>query len=71
MKDIKELRKQLRTVVKDELPQVVGTLQYQELEKTILQRLDALEKKVKDQLHEMNKRQKDTLGYLVRNVSKP
>ncbi len=67
---IKELRGQVRQIVKELLPEVLNQEQFKALEKTILDRLDVLEKQTKDVLSEMNQRHKDTMGYLVRNTTK-
>lgn len=67
-KDMKDLRKQLRNVVKEILPEILTQEQYLELKKHIDKNIKNIEKIVKDSMHEMNNRQKDTLDYLVRNT---
>ena len=65
----KELRSQLRTVVKEMLAEVVKEELFKLLERDILNRLGELEKFTKDTLHEINERHKSTMGYLVRTVT--
>lgn len=65
---MKDLRKQLRNVVKEILPEILTQEQYLELKKHIDKNIKNIEKIVKDSMHEMNNRQKDTLDYLVRNT---
>lgn len=67
--NMKDLRKQLRTVVKELLPETTNNEQFKQLESMILARLNELEQKVKVQLSEMNTRHSDVMGYLVRSVS--
>lgn len=69
MSNPKEVRKQLRNVVKELLPEIMTGEQYALLEKHNAQKLAELEKYVKDLMHEMNERHKNTMGYLVRQVS--
>lgn len=69
MSNPKELRKQLRNVVQEILPEiltkeVISVIQA-ELNKKILE----IETSTKKTMHEMNERHKDTMGYLVRSVT--
>lgn len=58
-KDIKEIRKQLRGLVRELLPEVIES----ELHTFALSRIDKATKAV---LERMEERQKDTLGFLVK-----
>jgi predicted house-cleaning noncanonical NTP pyrophosphatase (MazG superfamily) len=69
MSNPKELRKQLRNVVQELLPEVLNNEQYEALKKHVDARVDKVEKFVKDTMHEINERHKDTMGYLVRQVT--
>lgn len=70
-KDMKDLRKQLRSVVQELLPETLIAAQYAELEKRITARLDQVAKDAKVTLHEMNTRHKDTLSSLIRQANAP
>jgi ribosomal protein L9 len=71
MSNPKELRKALRNVVQELLPQMLTV----EMEKAIYKSLEAqikqIEENAKSQLKEMQERQKDTLSYLIRQVTVP
>lgn len=71
MNDIKEVRKQLRRIVKEILPEILTAEQYALIKQHNEAKLNELEKFIKDTLHEMNERHKNTMGYLVRQVSTP
>ena len=66
---VKELRKSLRNVVQELLPNLL----LQELEKALYKSLEAkiklMDEHVRQELNSMTERQKDTLSYLVRQVS--
>ncbi len=66
---VKELRKSLRNVVQELLPNLI----LQELEKALYKNLEykikLMDEHVRQELHAMTERQKDTLSYLVRQVS--
>lgn len=66
--ELKELRSQLRNVVKELLPEVLTA---EVLMKIINERLDKIERDNKAVMQEMNERHKNTMGYLVRQVSTP
>jgi len=57
---IKELRGQVRQIVKELLPEVMASEATQQIEKKIMERLDKIEKQ-----------QKNILGYLLRATSEP
>ncbi len=67
----KDLRKQLKNLVKEELPVVVTTELYVSLKSHIDVKIKEIEDNVKKTLHEINERHKDTMSYLVRQVSSP
>lgn len=69
MNNLKQIRGQLRQIVKDILPEVINKEQHELLAKQIKDRLDLIEKDIKKTLHEINNRSKDTMGYLVRQAS--
>lgn len=70
-KHTKELRSQLRIIVKELLPEIITSEYHAELMKLITSRLDLIDKNTKSMLEEMTNRQKDVLGLLVRQVSSP
>ncbi len=69
----KELRSQLRNVVKELLPDLLASdfnaANLKTLEVTVDKRIKELEDFVKKTLTEINDRHKDTMGYLVRQVT--
>jgi hypothetical protein len=67
----KDLRKQLRNVAKELLPEILTQAQFEELKRRIDEKLAQIEKDTKATMHTMNERHKDTMSYLVRQVSKP
>jgi len=71
----KELRKQLRNVVQDLLPDLIksefGESVRKELHAQSHARLDELMKNVQAMLKQMDDRSKDIQGYLVRQSLKP
>lgn len=71
--NVKQLRKQLRTIVGEMLPAVLTEelikAVAQSLSEELKRRMDALESTVLKNTKEMNERQKDALSYLVRQVS--
>lgn len=71
-KGLKDLRKQLRSVVKEELPGVL-TLelikeQHAQLKKEVAERLDAIDKHLRAVLDSVEQRSKDTTSYILRSV---
>lgn len=69
MSNPKELRKQLRNVVQELLPDLLNSEQHAVLKKHIDLRISELEKHVKKVLADLDERHRDTMSYLVRNVS--
>ncbi len=71
----KDIRKQLRNVVQEELKNVIlteiKTQVSKELAVAIQKQLAAIETMIREKLTVMDERSKDTMGYLVRQVSKP
>ena len=72
---IKELRGQLRQIVKEVLPELLVTelksALYAGLTKVISARLDAIQEDVKKTMDEINSRSKDVQDYMVRNITSP
>jgi len=72
-KQVKRIRKQLKNVVEDLLPQVLTVELIQasqrQLKADVDIKLDAIDKHVRETLKAIDDRSKDTLGYLLRNVS--
>lgn len=71
MKDTKLIRGQLRQVLKEILPETLIETQLELLNKKIDARLNQISEDTKATMREMNQRHRDTMGYLVRQVSKP
>jgi len=71
MNNVKQLRGQLRQVVKEMLPETLTEQHYESLKKHIDARINEIEKSVKDTMHTINERHKDTMSYLLREVSVP
>ena len=73
--DMKSLRKQLRAVTKDLLPETLSQELKQEVFKDVMTavdlRLKAVETTIKDVLAQLDKRSKDTLDMLVRQSQVP
>lgn len=71
----KELRKSLRNVVQDLLPDLLksefGTSLHKDISKVIQTRLDVMMKEIQDTLKTIDQRSKDVQGYLVRSTLKP
>lgn len=71
--NLKDLRKQLRNVVAEMLPQVLTEELVKAMQKAMLddvaRRVGTIERNVKDTMTEMNNRSKDTQSYLVRSVT--
>lgn len=74
-KNVKELRKQLRAVVTESLPEVLKTELFKEVltqvHKVNTANWEVLEKHIKDVLQSIDTRSKDTLSYLVRSATTP
>lgn len=66
---IKQLRGQVRQIVKELLSEVLNDELVQALRKDIYTRLDAIDKHVKSTTQEMNDRTKETQSYVVRNLT--
>lgn len=71
MNKAKEIRNQIRNVLKEELATIVNEELFKLLEAKISARLDLVTKNVQNTMHEMNDRQKSTLSYLVRSTTTP
>lgn len=75
MSNPKELRKQLRNVVQDLLPELVaselGESIRKELSRQIQARLDIMVKEIQGTLQQIDQRSKDVQGYLVRQTLNP
>lgn len=70
-KNVKELRSQIRNIVKELLPEVLASEAIKAIDKAIALKIKDIEKQVKDTMSEINSRHKDTMGYLVRQVTAP
>lgn len=74
-KNFKEIRKQLRSVAKDMIPEVLTSevmkAIHEQLAKDINTRMKSLEDSVKAQMSEINERHKDTMSFLVRQITVP
>lgn len=67
----KELRKSLRNVVNELLPEMLTQAQFEELSRRIDTKIKKIEDDTKAIMTEMNQRHRDTMGYLIRQVSQP
>lgn len=67
----KELRKSLRNVVNELLPEMLTQTQFEELSRRIDAKIKKIEDDTKAVMTEMNKRHRDVMGMLVRQVSQP
>lgn len=71
----KDLRKQLRNVVQELLPEAMNKelhdALYKELCKTVTSYLERIQIEVREAMEKIEQRQKDTLSYLVRQVTNP
>ena len=68
-KEIKQIRGQVRQIVKEILPDTLTQEHYLVLKQHVDERINQIEKFVKEKLTEMNERHKDTMGYLVRQTT--
>lgn len=71
MSNSKQLRGQLRQIVKEMYPELVSTELYRELQNQIVQSLDILTKRISEQLEKMDQRQKDVQSMVLREFSRP
>lgn len=69
MSDIKQLRGQVRQVVKELLNEELIKQVHEILAKQISGELKKIEEETRKTMHEMNERHKNTMGFLVRNVT--
>lgn len=67
----KELRKSLRNVVNELLPEMLTQAQFEELSRRIDAKIKKIEDDTKAVMTEMNKRHRDVMGYLTRQISQP
>lgn len=74
MSNPKELRKQLRNVVQDLLPDLIkselGAAIHKSVSGIIQMRLDVMMKEIQNTLQTIDQRSKDVQGYLVRSTLK-
>lgn len=68
-KNVKDLRKQLKTVVADLLPEALSSALFLKLQQENRQRLDQIEKMVKDTLERIDSRGKDVQSFIMRQVA--
>jgi hypothetical protein len=66
MSELKQMRGQVRIVVKELLPEILKEVLAGELKKSIDARLDAVDKHLKTTLEDIEKRHKDIMAYLLR-----
>jgi hypothetical protein len=67
----KELRKSLRNVVNEILPDMLTQAQFEELSRRIDAKIKKIEDDTKAVMTEMNERHRSVMGMLVRQVSQP
>lgn len=74
-KNTKDLRKQLRAVVREILPEILTaelvTASHREYTAKLEERLDAISKHLTDTLTAIDQRSKDMQSYVVRNLPAP
>lgn len=68
-RQVKELRKQLRNVVEEILPEVLKSSAVDAIMDEVGKRMKGIEDHVKQIMGEMNERNKDTNGYLIRQAA--
>lgn len=68
-RQVKELRKQLRNVVEEILPEVLKSSTVDAIMDEVGKRMRGIEDHVKQIMGEMNERNKDTNGYLIRQAA--
>lgn len=68
-KNTKELRGQIRQIVKELLPEIMGSELIAAIDKKLSENVKKIEGQVKETMHEMNERHKSTMSYLVREVT--
>jgi tetrahydromethanopterin S-methyltransferase subunit B len=68
---VKEIRGQVRQIVKEILPEVLSTEIIALVVKKLEERMSKMESHTKESMEKMDKRHKDVMGYLVRQASKP
>lgn len=66
---VKDIRKQIRNVAIELLPQITGAEAFQQLQVEMHKRLDAVTEEVRATLLSMQERQKDVQNYLMREIS--
>ena len=70
-KSTKQLRNQLRAVVKELLPEVLQEAMYKAVLDSMHLRINKIENNVKETLSLVDKRSKDIAGYIVRQSTLP
>lgn len=66
---IKQLRGQLRQIVKELFPELVKTELFGEASKLIQSRLDMIQKMVREELDKINERQKDVQNLIMSSLA--
>jgi len=66
---VKQMRSQIRQVVKDILPEVLNAELMAALEKRMLSKVDGIAANVKETLHKIDERSKDVQSYMVRQAT--
>jgi ppGpp synthetase/RelA/SpoT-type nucleotidyltranferase len=71
-KNVKTIRKQIRNICQEFLPEILtNELVYKlnkEITETVIARMDSLKERVEKQLEEMNNRSKDMQAYVVNQM---
>jgi hypothetical protein len=71
MSNAKDIRKQVRNVIQELIPELLTKEVVDAITKQMHERVTKLENDTKAQMKEMNERHKDVMGYLVRQASSP
>jgi hypothetical protein len=70
-KEIKQIRGQIRQVVRDILPEVLNSEMGDSLRKDLFKRLDDAVRQIQEVLKQVDQRSKDVQGYMIRQTLKP
>lgn len=71
MSNVKQLRGQVRQIVKELLAEEMKTQLYAELQKEIKDQVSQVQKLIMQSLEQLDKNQKDFQSYLLREMQKP
>lgn len=70
-KELKQMRGQMRQIVKEILPETLSDAHFAELKALIHAEMKKVNETVQQNLKDLNERHKDTMSYLVRQVTTP